>query len=54
MVLNYIWVAFFAIAFLFALIALCLGDTTVFQQIVQSTFDASKRDQKFRVLDQKK
>ena len=42
MVLNYIWVAFFAIAFLFALIALCLGDTTVFQQIVQSTFDASK------------
>ena len=42
MVLNYIWVAFFAIAFLFALIALCLGDTTVFQQIVQSTFGASK------------
>lgn len=42
MVLNYIWVAFFVIAFLFALIALCLGDVTVFQKIVQSTFDSSK------------
>ena len=42
MVLNYIWVAFFVIAFLFALISLCLGDATVFQKIVQSTFDSSK------------
>ena len=42
MVLNYIWVAFFVIAFLFALISLCLGDVTVFQKIVQSTFDSSK------------
>ena len=42
MVLNYIWVAFFVIAFLFALISLCLGDVTVFQKIVQSTFYSSK------------
>ena len=42
MVLNYIWVAFFVIAFLFASISLCLGDVTVFQKIVQSTFDSSK------------
>ena len=42
MVLNYIWVAFFAIAFLFALVSLCLGDTTVFQKIVQATTDSSK------------
>ena len=42
MVLNYIWVAFFAIAFLFALVSLCLGDTTIFQKIVQATTDSSK------------
>lgn len=42
MVLNYIWVAFFVIAFLFAIIGLILGDTTIFQKIVDSTFDSSK------------
>ncbi len=42
MVLNYIWIAFFVIAFLFAVISLCLGDATVFQKIVDSTFDSSK------------
>ena len=42
MVLNYIWIAFFALAFLFGAIQLCMGDTTVFQKMVDSTFDTSK------------
>ncbi|MBO1362305.1 spore maturation protein [Prevotella sp. A2931] len=42
MVLNYIWIAFFIIAFIFAVIGLLMGDTTVFQKIVDSTFDSSK------------
>ena len=42
MVLNYIWIAFFVIAFLFAVISLCMGDATIFQKIVDSTFDSSK------------
>lgn len=42
MVLNYIWIAFFVIAFLFGIIGLFMGDTTVFQKIVDSTFDSSK------------
>lgn len=42
MVLNYIWIAFFVIAFLFGLVQLLMGDTTVFQKIVDSTFDSSK------------
>lgn len=44
MVLNYIWIAFFVIAFLFAAVQLIFfGDTTVFQKIVDSTFDTSKQ-----------
>ena len=42
MVLNYIWIAFFVIAFIFALIGLAMGDTTIFQKIIDSTFDSSK------------
>ena len=42
MVLNYIWIAFFVIAFIFAIIGLLMGDTTIFQKIVDSTFDSSK------------
>ena len=42
MLLNYLWIAFFAIAFLFAVVSLIMGDTTVFQKIVDSTFDSSK------------
>lgn len=42
MALNYIWIAFFVIAFLFGLVGLFTGDTTVFQKIVDSTFDSSK------------
>ncbi|MFO7790593.1 MAG: nucleoside recognition domain-containing protein [Bacteroidales bacterium] len=40
MVLNYIWVAFFLIAFLVALAKLIfLGDTAVFTEMVNATFD---------------
>ena len=42
MVLNYIWIAFFVIAFIFAIIGLLMGDTTIFPKIVDSTFDSSK------------
>lgn len=43
MVLNYIWIAFFAIAFVIGLIKLCvLGDTEVFPDIINSTFDTAK------------
>jgi len=43
MVLNYIWIAFFFIAFIIALIKLIfLGDTTVFSQIIDSTFSSSQ------------
>jgi len=39
MALNYIWVAFFLIAFVVALIKLLfLGDTEVFTKMVESTF----------------
>ena len=43
MVLNYIWIAFFGIAFVIALVKLIfLGDTEVFPTIINSTFDTSK------------
>lgn len=43
MVLNYIWIAFFVIAFLFGLVGLCfMGNTEVFTNMVQATFDSSK------------
>lgn len=43
MVLNYIWVAFFVIAFLVALGKLLFtGDTQIFTAIINSTFDSSK------------
>ncbi len=42
MVLNYIWIFFFLIAFVFALFAWAMGDTMIFQKIVDSTFDSSK------------
>jgi spore maturation protein SpmA len=42
MVLNYIWIAFFVIAFIFGFVQLCMGDTTIFKQIIDSTFDSSK------------
>ncbi len=43
MVLNYIWIAFFLVAFVIAAIKLVfLGDITVFPQIMSSAFDAAK------------
>ncbi len=43
MVLNYIWIAFFVIAFIVAIGKLIfLGDTEIFTQIINSTFDSSK------------
>lgn len=43
MVLNYIWIAFFIIAFVVALIKLIfLGDTGIFTEIMNSTFDTAK------------
>jgi spore maturation protein SpmA len=43
MVLNYIWVAFFVIAFIVALLKLMVtGDTEVFKAIIDATFDSSK------------
>jgi len=43
MVLNYIWVSFFLIAFVVALIKLIfLGDMEVFPAMLQSTFDMAK------------
>ena len=43
MALNYIWVAFFVIAFLVALAKLIfLGDTEIFKIIVEGLFDSSK------------
>lgn len=43
MVLNYIWIAFFLIAFCIALFRLVvLGDTEVFPAMMNSTFDTSK------------
>ena len=42
MVLNYIWIGFFFIAFLIALVQLFMGNTEVFPAIMNSTFDNAK------------
>lgn len=43
MVLNYIWITFFLIAFIIALLRLLfLGDTEIFPEIMNSTFTTSK------------
>jgi spore maturation protein SpmA len=43
MVLNYIWIAFFVIGFIVAIIRLVFfGDTQIFTDIVNSTFSSSK------------
>ncbi len=43
MVLNYIWIAFFLIAFVVAAVRLLfMGDTGVFPAIINSTFDSAK------------
>ena len=42
MVLNYIWIGFFAIAFLIALVQLGMGNTEVFPAMMNSTFDSAR------------
>lgn len=43
MALNYVWIAFFIISFVIALIKLIfLGDTEIFQHLVESLFDTTK------------
>ena len=42
MVLNYIWIGFFFIAFIIALVQLLMGNTEVFPAIMNSTFDNAK------------
>ena len=43
MVLNYIWIAFFALAFIVAAVRLLFfGDTEIFPAVINSTFDSSK------------
>ena len=42
MVLNYIWIAFFLIAFVVASVQLAMGNTEVFPAIVGSTFDSAR------------
>lgn len=43
MILNYIWIAFFVIAFIVAILKLIFtGDTEVFKTIIEATFDSSK------------
>ena len=43
MVLNYVWIAFFVIAFVVALVKLIfMGDFEVFPEMMGSTFESSK------------
>ncbi|MCR4920269.1 MAG: hypothetical protein K5945_00980 [Bacteroidaceae bacterium] len=42
MVLNYIWITFFFVAFLIALVQLIMGNTDIFPAIMSSTFDSAK------------
>lgn len=42
MVLNYIWIAFFVVAFVVAIVRLLMGDFSVFPAIMDSTFSSAK------------
>ena len=42
MVLNYIWIAFFLVAFVVAIVKTFMGDMNVFSAMVQSTFDMAE------------
>ena len=42
MVLNYIWIGFFFIAFIIAVVQLLMGNTDIFPAIMNSTFDHAK------------
>ena len=41
MVLNFLWIAFFLIGFVVALIRLLMGDTEVFKNIMDGVFDSA-------------
>lgn len=41
MILNYIWVALFAIGFFLGVFKLCMGDVSVFPAMMDSTFDTA-------------
>lgn len=42
MFLNYIWIFFFLVAFLFAFVRFLVGDTEIFSQLISSLFDNAK------------
>lgn len=42
MVLNWIWISFFLIAFAVAVVRLCMGDASVFTEIMNSTFSSAR------------
>jgi spore maturation protein SpmA len=42
MVLNFLWIGFFLVAFVVALIRLCMGDVTVFKTMVDGVFETAK------------
>lgn len=49
MVLNYIWIAFFLVAFVIAAFRLAvLGDVSVFPAMIDSTFSSAKTAFEFR------
>ncbi|NQD72473.1 hypothetical protein HP439_17225, partial [Sphingobacterium shayense] len=41
MALNYVWISFFLITFVVAIVKLLGGDTEVFQNIVNSLFESA-------------
>jgi spore maturation protein SpmA len=41
MVLNILWIAFFLIAFVVALIRLLMGDTEIFKTIMDGVFESA-------------
>ena len=41
MVLNYLWILFFLVSFVIALIRLLMGDTEIFKTIMDGVFDSA-------------
>lgn len=41
MILNFIWIGFFLLAFIIAIIRLIMGDTEIFKQIMDGVFDSA-------------
>ena len=41
MVLNILWIAFFLVAFIVALVRLLMGDTEIFKNIMDGVFDSA-------------